>query len=70
MNSDQSREIVNIWKTHARQLAGGRPFSVSFASRDRLMLMCDLSNGYYYDLQLEGWRMSMVYDSSQETEED
>ena len=66
MDSDQSQEIVNIWKTHARQLAGGRSFSVSPASRDRLMLMCDLSNDYY-DLQLEGWKMSMVYDLSEDT---
>ena len=66
MVRDESLEIVNIYKTHARKLAGGRSFDTS-TSGGKMTVMCDLSDDYYYDCKLEGTKMSMVYDLSENT---
>ena len=63
---DRTDEIVNIFKTHARQMAGGKFFKTSNVN-DRTYIICTLSDDYYYGMKLGDHRMDLLYDRSNGT---
>ena len=64
--TDHSREAINIFKTHARQLAGGKFFEVNNGVGG-VLVICTLSDDYYKDCKLEGFKLFMIYDPDKDS---